>query len=140
MELDLHPMLVHFPVALFSSALILETLSIIFKKESLHRSAVHLFVLAVFAAPFTVWTGLREAQEEHLVKHPVLDLHKTFALVTMWLGIAAVLALLFVRKRAAGLSRIVFLVFLVALVSMVAIAAYNGGRLVYEYGIGVEKE
>ena len=86
-SIPLHPMVVHFPIALFISAMVLEILSRIFKKESLHQTALQLFIFATFITPFVALTGLWEANEEHLVRHRVLDLHKFFAFATMILSL-----------------------------------------------------
>ena len=137
LEIHLHPALVHFPVALFVSALLMEAASFLFKKESFHRSAVHLYALACILVPFAVWTGLEEAEHEHL-KHPVADLHRNFALATLWVSWAGAVLLGLVHKRFQKYSRLVFIVFLFLTAALVTLAAYNGGRLVYEYGIGVE--
>lgn len=138
-EIHLHPALVHFPVALFVSALLMEAASFLphRKKEDFHRSAIHLYVLACILAPFAVWTGLEEAEHEHL-KHPVVNLHRNFALATLWVSWAGAVLLGLIHKRFQKHFRIVFIVFLFLTAALVTLAAYNGGRLVYEYAIGVE--
>src|SRR3989338_1999942 len=137
-DIELHPALVHFPVALFVSALLMEAASFLFKKEFFHRSAIHLYVLACILAPLAVWTGLEEAEQEHL-KHPVVDLHRNLALATLWVSWVGALSLGVVYKRFLKYFRPIFIIFLSLTVALVTLAAYNGGRLVYEYGIGVEE-
>lgn len=133
----LHPALVHFPVALYISAFFMEAASFLFKKEPFHRSAMHLYVLACILAPLAVWTGLKEAEQEHL-KHLVVDLHRNFALGTLWVSWVGALLLGLVHKYSSKYFRPVFAVFLVLTTVLVTLAAYNGGRLVYEYAIGVK--
>ena len=135
--LPLHPMLVHFPIALFVSSLGLEIFSFIFKKDSLHRSALYLYILAALLSPLVVLTGLAEAEEMHL-KHRVLDLHKFFALLTMSSSLISLPILWFVHKQNERSARFLFIFFAVMIVIFVTLAAYNGGRMVYEYGIGVK--
>ncbi len=137
--IHLHPALVHFPVALFVSALLMEAASFLphRRRESFHRSAIHLYVLACILAPLAVWTGLEEAEHEHL-KHPVVDVHRNFALATLWVSWAGAVLLGLAHKRFQKYFRLVFIVFLFLTVVLVTLAAYNGGRLVYEYAIGVE--
>jgi len=137
MEIELHPAIVHFPIALFVSALGFEFASLIFKKENFHRTAFYLYVLATLIAPLAVWTGWTEA-EEHNLHHPVLNIHRTFAFITMWFSLVSLPVLWAIDRRSAKSFRLVFFACLLVIVSSMAITAYNGGRMVYEYGIGIE--
>jgi uncharacterized membrane protein len=134
----LHPMVVHFPIALFMTALGLELLSLITKKESLHQSAVHIFIIAALLTPLVVRTGIEEAEELRLT-HPVLDKHRLFALWSMWVSLAALPVLWLAKKEFGKYFRAVFLAFLIGAVSLVSLTGYNGGRMVYGYGVGIEK-
>ena len=134
----LHPKLVHFPIAFFMGALGLEIISLVFKKESLHKAAVTLFVMATVITPLVVWSGLEEA--EHLnLHHPVLDTHKRFALLTMWGSLATLPFLWFAQRRNKAIFRIIFLICLLVFAIFVTITGHNGGRMVYEYGVGVDQ-
>ena len=137
-EIQLHPMLIHFPIALFVGALVMEIVSLLFKRDNLHQTAIHMCVLGVSLLPLVVWTGLEEA-EELKIKHPVAVLHKNLALGTAGVSFISVLFLLFFFKRFTRYFRLVFIVFLILIVGFVVVTAYNGGRLVYEYGVGVEE-
>lgn len=139
-ELHVHPMVVHFPIALFVCALVFDICSLVLKNEKFHRTAVNLYVLAALVAPFVVWTGLREAERVHLVSHPIFNLHKTFALATMGFSLMSLPVLWIFNQKITHFFRSVFFICLLFAVSLVSIAAYNGGRLVYDYGIGVESE
>lgn len=134
----IHPKMVHFPVALFITALGLEIASIVLKREILHQSALLLYVIAALMAPLVVRTGLWEEERFHL-NHPVLNWHRTFALWTMWISLMSLPLLWFVKKELSGYFRIIFLILLVVVAGSVTLAAHNGGRLVYEYGVGVEE-
>ena len=79
----LHPKVIHFPIALFIGAMGMEVLSLILKKDNLHRTALHMYILATVITPFAVLTGLQEAEHLHL-SHPILTIHRNFALLTMW--------------------------------------------------------
>ena len=132
-----HPMFVHFPIAFFLSALGLEILSRIFGNERWSQTAFQLFVLACLSTPLVVLTGLWEAKRLNLVSHPVLDIHRSFALITMVSSLSAWVIISFLRKKNQKATKALTLFFLVILVCLVIIVAYNGGRMVYEYGAGV---
>ena len=134
----LHPKVIHFPVALFIGAMGMEVLSLILKKENLHRTALHMYILATVLTPFVVLTGLQEAEHLHL-GHPILTIHRNFALLTMWGSLVSLPILGLAKKKSEKVLRIVFIVFLLMLVGFVSITGHNGGRMVYEYGVGVDQ-
>ena len=144
----LHPKVIHFPIALFIGAMGMEALSLILsaiggsalggKKDNLHRTALHMYIFATVITPFVVLTGLQEAGHLHL-SHPILTIHRNFALLTMWGSLVSLPILWLAKKKGEKIFRIVFIVFLLILVAFVSVTGYNGGRMVYEYGVGMEQ-
>lgn len=134
----LHPMVVHFPIALFITALGLDVLSLIIRKEGLHQAALHIYIIAVLITPVAVRTGIWEAEKINL-NHPILDQHKFFALRTMWVALASLPVLYLVKKKCSKCFRVVFIIFLISISGLIALTAKKGGQMVYEYGIGVEE-
>ena len=134
----LHPRVVHFPIALFVTGLGLEVVSLLFKKESLHRTALHIYVLAALLTPLVVRTGIWEETRLHL-SHPILDKHRMFALWTMWVSLASLPVLWFLKKELPKFLRLIFLVFLIGVAATVILTGHNGGRMVYEYGVGTQE-
>ena len=136
-NLHLHPMLVHFPVALFISAFIFEILSLILKKEVLHTVALAMYFFAALSTPLTAYSGLWEAQRLNL-HHPVLEIHRTFALITMYVSFLSLFLIGSVRHLPVKIYRTIFFICSLLMVVTVTITAYNGGRMVYEYGVGID--
>ena len=134
----LHPRVIHFPIALFIGAMGMEVLSLLFKKDNLHRTAFHMYILATVITPFVVLTGLQEAEHLHL-GHPILTIHKNFGLLTMWTSLISLPILWIVNKQNSKIFRVVFLVFLLIIATFVTVTGHNGGRMVYEYGVGVDQ-
>ncbi len=134
----IHPKVVHFPIALFMTALGLDLASLIFKKESLHKAAVLIYVIAALMTPLAVRTGLWEETRLHL-NHPLLTKHRTFALWTMWVSLSSLPLLWFLKKKILRYFRFVFFIFLIGAAAFVTLAGHNGGRMVFEYGVGIEK-
>ncbi len=135
----LHPRVIHFPIALFVSAMGLELLSLILKKDSLHRTALDIYILATIITPFVVLTGLQEAEYLHL-NHPVLTIHRNFGFLTMWTSLISLPVLGIVHKQIPQMFKGVFLFFLLIIAIFVTVTGHNGGRMVYEYGVGMEEQ
>ena len=133
-----HPVVVHFPLALFTTALGLEILGWISRKKFLHQCAVCLYVLAAIVAPLVVRTGLWEAERLHL-GHPLLIQHQTFALWTMWTALMSLPILWFFYHKFPPIFRVLFVLCLINSAILVSLTGDRGGRMVYEYDIGVEE-
>jgi uncharacterized membrane protein len=134
--IPIHPKLVHFPIALFSMALILDILSRVFRREKLHEAAVVIYVVGALFTPLVVWAGLWEQQRLNL-HHPVLEQHKLYGFITMWLSLISLPVLWFLKRTSVKVFRIVFTCLLLCMATLVTVTGYFGGRMVYEYGAGV---
>ena len=134
----IQPKLVHFPIALMISAMGMQGLGMLLNKDALCRAAWVMFVLAVFSIPIVILSGLWEAQRLNL-HHPILETHKKFAFTAMWVALVGLPLLWFIRTRAIKIFQIVFLVLLIVLSALLALAAHQGGRMVYEYGVGISR-
>lgn len=136
--IPLHPKLVHFPIALFISALGFEIFAYLFRKDPFHKTSVYLFTVAALMSFVVVQTGLWEQSRLHL-NHPVLTEHRLYGLLTMWVSLLSLPVLWVLRTRVPKYFRPVFFVVLIAVSVLVFLTAHEGGELVYEYGAGVEK-
>ena len=134
----LHPKVIHFPIALFIGAMGMEVLSLLFNKDNLHRTAFHMYIMATVITPFVVLTGLQEAEHLHL-GHPILTIHKNFGLLTMWTSLISLPIFWIVNKQNPKILRALFLIFLLVIAIFVTVTGHNGGRMVYEYGVGVDQ-
>lgn len=134
----LHPMVVHFPIALFIVAVGLDIMSLIFKKKEWHQSALTMYVLAALFTPLVIRTGIIEAVKLKL-DHPLLDEHRTNAIRLMWLSLASLPILYLVKNKWSKGFRIIFIIFLISMAGLVSFTAHKGGQMVYEYGVGVEE-
>lgn len=133
--IPLHPKIVHFPIALFVTALVLELLSRLFKKERWSQAAFIIYCFAAIITPGIVLSGLWEADRLHL-HHPLLNQHKTFGLWTMWVALGS-LPLVWFLQRFPKIFRTIFLMLLIVLSITVTMASYYGGKMVYEYAVAV---
>ena len=133
----LHPMVIHFPIALFIMALVFEIISLILRNRGIHEAAVYMYTAAAVLTPVVVRTGIWEAEKLSL-NHPLLDQHSKFAIWLMWCSLMSLPVLWFLKKEFTKYFRWVFIGVLLVSSILVSIAADKGGRMVYEYGVGVE--
>lgn len=134
----IHPKLVHFPIALIISAMGMQGLGCFLRNNFLRNGAWLMFNLGVLSISVVVWSGLFEADRLHL-NHPVLNAHKQFAFAAMWISLGALPLLWLIRFKNIRIFQIVFLVVLIIVSSLLGLAAHQGGRMVYEYGVGVSQ-
>lgn len=134
----IHPKLVHFPIALIISAMGMQVMGCLLRKDLLRNGAWLMFILGVLSVPVIIWSGLWEADRLHL-NHPVLTAHKQFAFAAMGVSLGALPFLWIMRSKNMRFFQIVFLVVLIIVSSLLGLAAHQGGRMVYEYGVGVSQ-
>ena len=60
----LHPLLVHFPIALFSTGLFFDILSRILNNEELDHAGFWTMCMGLVSSPFTIMTGIIAFMEE----------------------------------------------------------------------------
>jgi uncharacterized membrane protein len=97
---------------------------------------VTIYCLAALILPVVVRTGSFEIERLNL-HHPVAEWHEELGEILLWtvLGSLPVLGGIHLWQR--RWFPAVFLMILAAAGILVGLTAYNGGRLVYEYGAGV---
>src|SRR5258708_3947586 len=132
----LHPIVVHFPIALLFASVGLDWVGYLFRLPNLTRAGFYVLALGALGAGVAALTGPDYAAGDATVVS-LLTLHQSFALITVALAVA----LLLVRYMAAdGLGRgwaLLYLGATVALLAVVALTGYYGGELTYHQGIGV---
>ena len=132
----LHPMLVHFPIALVIIGYIAELASLIFKKElCLSKFSLYLLITGTLAAIATWLSGVLFTPEMAGVAGSVKESHELFAFVTILLLIITSvvrLIIVFGKKENKNLKWIAFCLYGLAALT-VSFTGYLGGSLVYNY-------
>jgi uncharacterized membrane protein len=137
----LHPMIVHFPIALITAGFIAEVASLFIRKEKcLSKTGFYLMILGSLAAIAGWATGhlFTEAPTQGEILNVFLR-HKTGALITMVLIIAGTLFriwLIIQKKEDTPLKWVVFCFYLLAFLA-VTFTGYMGGTMVYNFMIGL---
>jgi uncharacterized membrane protein len=134
----IHPLVVHFPIALLMTAIFLDGLALAFKRPNLHRVALWNLALGTLGAAVAVWTGLRAAEvAKHSFEiHEVMELHRKLGIATLVIGALVLGWRLFKRDRLTVKARVFALVLMLAMAATLSLGAHLGGRLVYEFGVG----
>lgn len=136
-----HPQIIHAPIALIVVGFLFELIGRALDRAWWRKAAFAMLVVGVMGAALAVLSGLPAGQsaEHHGVSEQAVDSHEEMALLTLWLGIAAIVARV-ASTRLAGvggaLSALALLLHLATAVC-VGIAAHRGGKLVYEHGAAV---
>lgn len=135
---SVHPLVVHFPIALLLSAVGLDLVALVLKRPPLHRLALWNLTLGTLGAGVAVWTGYRAADiAKHSFEiHQVMELHRKLGIATLILGSLAVIWRLWQRDTLGGLARTLTLLLMLVMTGTLAFGAHLGGRLVYEFGVG----
>ena len=137
---NIHPLLVHFPIALLSSFFVVNLITHFVKKDTLVTVASWLLYLGAFSAIFTVLAGFSAAETvAHSESvHDIMEHHEDIgvSILSLSLGLAAW------RLRSGvlqGWKNGIFLTLTVLLFGLIIQGADLGGLMVYKYGVAVHK-
>ncbi len=135
---NVHPLFVHFPLALLLAAALFYLIAWIGGHEPIKWTAFWILMVGAISAAAAVATGLyagpgvmiSESVREHLLRH-----HMQIMLATSVL--TGVLAIWAIAARPMPLrGRIIFMLGLLAVVVMISIGADIGSEMVYGYNAG----
>ncbi len=146
---NLHPAVVHFPLALLATALFFDLLALFSRgRRWLDHGATLLYCLAAVGAGAAWLSGLKAADSMWSMPGPAqaaLSEHQDLGLQTMAATIVLTAFRLFVawlarkdQRTPLGLFRVVAFVAAVAVVFLAGVTADHGGALVYQHGMGVK--
>ena len=137
---ELHPALVHFPIALLSVGFLLDLASLFSSRLPFRQMGATLLVLGVAMAGAAVFTGdqAMDAAERAGIKQRVIEPHQESATATLFIFLGLLIARIVMIKRPwAWLWRAYLVVALIG-VAMLFRTGYLGGKLVFEHGIAVK--
>ena len=138
---NIHPLFVHFPIALLLTAWALTVLGLALRRENLHRVATWNLALGALGAVAAVVTGLRAedgALPHNFEIHEIMETHERFG-ISVACGAVALLVWRALRRQAWPARRaeqVGQTALLTLVVGLLTYGAYLGGRLAYEYGVG----
>lgn len=137
---NIHPLLVHFPIALLSVFFVLDLLGTWAKKEQWRQVASYLLYFGAVGAAFTVAAGLLAAKSvaHGDAVHDIMERHEHFGLSV--LSLSVILSIWRLKSGAAiqGAANTLFLILSALMCGLMALGADLGGLMVYQHGVAVE--
>jgi uncharacterized membrane protein len=144
---NLHPLVVHFPIALLFTAAGLDVLGWMLRcNRSLRFAATVLYVLGTLTIVPTYFIGRAAAASIWLpgMAHAVVKEHWDWAFRTVWFFAVLTVARLVLlwRARANPRTALIAALTLAGLVGVLLLGETGdrGGQLVYRYGVGIARE
>lgn len=144
---DLHPQIVHFPVAILILYSLFEIIGIALKNEFLLKSAHLLLAIGVVSSVAAVLTGNQAKEMSYLMKdkfefYPadLIEEHETFATIFLWyfFAVLTLRTYLVLKKKFKGILQYLFIPLVLIGCFLIYETGDHGGELVYKYGIGTE--
>lgn len=137
----IHPMFVHFPIALLMVGFLADTVYLFFKKEKcLSKTGLYLLFLGTLAALVAYLSG------NFLTTHPIsgsiyniFENHETFALLTLISALLTLTIRLYVvitKKEETQIKWMVYVFFAIT-AGLVSITGFLGGRMVYDFMLSI---
>ncbi len=142
---NVHPVLVHFPIAFFIGALLMEAMAV-FRDEKFHLVATWMCYLATISVVITLFSGFiaeysiaaADPMGHHSPAHNYIHIHRNFMLIATAVALLFTAYLFIVNlKQAWRKQRWGILVGLAIVCTLISLGADRGSRLVFEFGIGV---
>ncbi len=137
---NIHPLLVHFPIAFLLGFFALDVIGTLTKKAQWRVVAGYLLYLGTIAAAFAVMAGLHAANTVPHGEdvHEIMERHEHFGITVVSLAIA----LSFWRMKQSGIiqggANVFFLSLAGLLCLIMSLGADLGGLMVYHYGVAVQ--
>ena len=123
-----HPMVVHFPIALFMASSLFVLLYLVFKNPSFENTSFYLLILGTIASPFAMATGLFTWWVNYRLKlTPFVKRKIQFSILLLVFEVILILW----RSAQAQISSPVYFTMMVILTPIVSILGYYGGQMTF---------
>ncbi len=135
---NIHPLVVHFPIAFTFGAAALYLAAAAARNDSITWAGFWMLVLGAAGAVVSAASGLYAGEGVMVapsVRDALLENHEHL-MIAVTVGVVALAAWAFVARPMPKRARSVFLAGLVALCVVMALGADYGGRMVYDYNAG----
>lgn len=133
---NIHPLLVHFPIAFLSLFIVIDLIGTTYQKTEWRNFAGGLLYLGTAFAALTVWAGFHAANtvpHGHNV-HEIMERHEHLGISILGLS----MALSAWRLRRPVKNFCFYNVLSIILAGILVLTADLGGLMVYKYGVAIE--
>ncbi len=133
---NIHPLLVHFPIAFLSLFVLVDLMGTAQKKSEWRKFAGHLLYLGTAFAGLTVWAGFHAAEtipHGHNI-HDIMERHEQLGVSIFALSLA--LSAWRLRRPVEGFG--IYNLLSIILAGVLVFGADLGGLMVYKYGVAVQ--
>src|SRR5215472_13122166 len=131
-----HPMLVHFPIALLFGSVALDWLGYWLKHPNLTRAGFYTLVLGALSVGVAALTGPDHATGDPSVPG-LLAAHQNFATLTIATAVGLFAWRFLAARGVSGGWAVLYLVCTLALLVVVCLTGYYGGEMTYHHAVGV---
>ncbi len=137
---NIHPLVVHFPIALLSVFFVLDLVGTLAKKQQWREVASSFLYLGTLAALFTVIAGhiAADTVAHGANVHAIMEKHEDLGMAILSLATALSAWRLKHKGLFQGYVNGVFLALSALLCVLIVLAADLGGLMVYQYGVAVK--
>lgn len=139
--LNVHPGLVHFPIAFLSVFFLLEIVGLVLPRPGLRLTASTLLYCGTVGAILAATAGLYAANTvpHGQAVHEFMEWHERFGLTVA--GLATLLSIwrLFTKQAPLGMEKALFLALATIMTASMVFGADLGGLMVYGHGVAVHQ-
>lgn len=135
----IHPMVVHFPIALLTVSLLFDLISMRWKSASFRDAGLYTLLAGLLGAAAAVVTGAiaEETVEDSDIPEALLNIHETLGYATLALFIGLLGLRLLMRRGVVREIPALYVTLGFIGVVVLLVTGYYGGVLVYDFGAGV---
>jgi uncharacterized membrane protein len=139
----IHPLIIHFPIALLTMAVGLTALDVLYSRDWILKTTLGLYAVGSLSALASYISGRAAADSIglNLKAEVAIGTHSNWGLYTLlYFGVLTAIYFVarFILKQNALTIRILLAVLALVGFFILAQTAEHGGRLVFEYGLGVK--
>ncbi|MDF9392003.1 MULTISPECIES: DUF2231 domain-containing protein [Methylococcus] len=137
---NIHPLLVHFPIAFLNAFFLLDLIAVAMGKRELRMVASWMLYLGTLGAASAAAAGLYAASfvPHGEAVHEILEWHERLGLTVTSLALGLSLWRLIARYRFSGMANVFHLFLAGIMVTAMFFGADLGGLMVYQHGVGVK--